>query len=150
MPLYTGGGSTVTSANIVDGEIINADISAAAAIALSKIATLIGNPGGLISFESTAAVTHSLTTIANQKVIVWATASVFQPGAATATMQLQYNSVSKNQITLDPSSNVTNDTWPFALMYTEIPGAGTQNVTIVASAGTLQDANIIVCKLQVA
>lgn len=40
MPLFTGGGSTVTSANIVDGEIVNADVSASAAIDSSKLANL--------------------------------------------------------------------------------------------------------------
>ena len=38
MPVFTGGGALVTSASIVDGAIIDADINAAATIALTKLA----------------------------------------------------------------------------------------------------------------
>ena len=37
MPVFTGAGSIVTSSNIVDGTIVNADISANANIAISKL-----------------------------------------------------------------------------------------------------------------
>jgi hypothetical protein len=40
MPIFVGGGGVVTSATIVDGEILNADISPSAAIDPAKIASL--------------------------------------------------------------------------------------------------------------
>lgn len=59
MPIFTGGGSSVTSANIVDGEIINADIAAAAAIAPTKLdlLTALSNGGDLVTGIQTITVT---------------------------------------------------------------------------------------------
>lgn len=59
MPLAQSGGSNVGSSQIIDGAIVNADINAAAAIDLSKIAfsgASVATAGGSITSNATATV----------------------------------------------------------------------------------------------
>lgn len=144
MAFLTSGGSSVTSANIVDGEIVNADISASAAIAQSKIAGSVPNNTDLISFEQTVGTTHSLTTVAGQRVLVIATGQE-NHGTGNQTTNLQYNAVTKATVDMGAGTSTTYNN--FCLQYTEVPGAATQNIT-VTSGGTLANVTITVIKLR--
>lgn len=96
---------------------------------------------GLISsvVEDTTG-TYSLTTIAGQRVIVFARAVSPTSGAADVTYTLTYNGVTKDSVTIRTRDGSGKDV--FSLMYTEIPGAGTANVVI--SGGT--DPKMIIIK----
>lgn len=158
MPIATQAGSIVTGASIVDGSISNADISPSAAIALSKLASLVGNPGALISIEQTLGTTHSLTTIANQKVLViakgWYTGANDQMW-----LRMKYNGVSKDLVKTDALASGINVC--FTLMYMDTPGAATADITISGlgdngggegvggQSANIQDPVITVIKLQV-
>lgn len=99
-----------------------------------------------VSSESTTAATHSLTTIANQRVVVWAKGDV--TGAVPSTITLDYNSVTKDTVVTDAGG--AGDKEAFSLMYTETPGAATQNITVAASGGaTLANVKIMVMKFNV-
>lgn len=91
--------------------------------------------------ETSSGTTHSLTTGAGQKVVVWATGEYTGTGSAE-TITLSYNGVSKRVLDIQHSN-----TWKtnFTLMYTETPGATTANIT-VSSTGTIADVNIFVIK----
>lgn len=88
-----------------------------------------------ITIETTTGTTHSLTTVAGEKVIVWAKGRTV---AATGTVTLLYNGVSKDSVDWDiaASAGGPNGYGPFSLMYTETPGAATANITLTGSAGT--------------
>ena len=148
MPVFTGGGSSVSSANIVDDAIINADVNSAAAIAQSKLAGTPNTSAGLISYESGTSVPYALTTIALQRVLVIVRGSInFNAGTTQTTLQLQYNGVTKDTCNIGTMSTGGNAVLPFVMMYTEVPGAATQNITIVSSAYTPTEINIQVIKL---
>lgn len=102
---------------------------------------------GAVSVASASAATLSLTTTSTQTVVVWAKGNVdvsFAGGSATAA--LKYNGVTKDSVTATMSAgNAQNGTVPFALMYTEAPGAGTQDITV--DGGTVSNVDIIVLKL---
>lgn len=108
----------------------------------------IGNPAPFLSIESTSGSTHSLTTVANQKVLVIAKGNLQGTGDAVA-INLKYNGVTKDTVTVRPSSSSHRDA--FCLMYTEVPGAATQNITVEEDSvsGTLENVVIIVIKLLV-
>jgi hypothetical protein len=98
-----------------------------------------------MTIETTAGVTHSLTTTAGQKVIVWAKGGVTAPlGSPGVIVSLKYNNVTKDSLTLGATDQAADAADAFALMYTETPGADTQNITVVTSAGSLSDVVIIV------
>lgn len=145
MKLGSGGG-VVGSAQITDGAIVNADINAAAAIALTKLSGLVGNPGSFISIETTTGTTHSLTTVANQRVFVFAKGNVATGGGSNRTVTLAYNSVSKDIAAVLANTSAKES---FALGYSEIPGAGTQNITVTIDADTIENVKIFVVKLMV-
>jgi hypothetical protein len=147
MAFITSGGASVTTSEIVDGTIVNADINAAAAIALTKLSGLIGNPGTFLSVEQTTGATHSLTTVANQRVIVIGKCDGAALGGGVAGMTLSYNGVEKDRAGFQADS----DNGPDALIafYSEVPGAGTQNITIgTFGSVTLSNQKILVIKLQ--
>lgn len=147
MAFLTSGGSQVTSGNIVDGSILDADVNAAAAIALTKLSGLIGNPGTFLSIEYTSGATHSLTTVANQRVLVIGKCDGAALSGGVAGMTLLYNGVEKDRAGFQADS----DNGPDALiaLYTEVPGAGTQNITISTFGSvTLSNQKIFVIKLQ--
>jgi len=90
---------------------------------------LLSNLGSFITIETIAGLTHSLTTTAGQRVIVWAKGDLHIGGSGSATITLQYNSVTKDTQSIDVAYAHRQ---AFSLMYTETPGAGTQNITVSA------------------
>lgn len=95
--------------------------------------------------ETTSGTTHSLTTVAGQKVIVWAKGNV-DSNTNDRVISLKYNGVTKDTTTTDGGGGGTAQV-PFALMYTETPGAATHDITVTASAGALAEVTIIVLKI---
>lgn len=88
MPLIGAGGSIVSSANIVDGTIVNADVSASAAIAASKLS---GLPYGLLDYQSLsspAATITSATFTAKKFIRVIARVTSL---ASTGILQIRFN-----------------------------------------------------------
>ncbi len=100
-----------------------------------------GNP---FSVETTSGTTHSLTTTASQRVVVWASGIINNNGGTTPTVSLQYNGVTKHSVTTTIDNRIT-----FALMYTEVPGAATNDITVSTSAGTVTSVVILVFKINV-
>lgn len=143
MPYFVGGGSAVGSAEITDGAIVDEDINAAAAIALTKLSGLIGNPGSFLSVETSTSTTYSLTTVANQRVVVFAKFWL-SGGAGETNATLAYNGVTKD--TTDAMNSTASES--NMLMYTEVPGAATANITLTAGAGSFNAVKIIVFKVQ--
>jgi hypothetical protein len=97
---------------------------------------------GLPTVETTAGATHSLTTTAGQKVIVWAKSDLSTVGGTT-TVTLKYDGVTKDTISFDASG----DTRSLTMMYTEIPGAATANIVLATDVGSLSNTVIIVMKI---
>ena len=97
-----------------------------------------------ITIETTTGTTHSLTTTAGQKVIVWAKGT-YTGNVDPQTVTLLYNAVIKDTVAVEPNNSSDNDAW--ALMYTETPGAATQNITVASSAGSVADVVIIIMKI---
>ncbi len=145
MPIFNSGGGQVGSSQITDGAIVNADVNAAAAIALSKLEGMIGNPGDFLSIETSVGTTHSLTTVAGQKVLVFAKGNVATGGGSNRAVTLAYNGVTKDTVNVLANSSAKES---FCLMYTEIPGAGTQNVTVSIVTDTVENVVIFVVKLK--
>lgn len=137
----------------IETSVLDTD-TALAANSDSKIATqkavktYIDSGGGFNASEVTTGATHSLTTIAGQKVIVFVKGnfSITSAGSQQVDVVLKYNAVTKDTVTVY-NENVTT-TRAFALMYTETPGAATQNVTVTSSTGTLANVVIIVWKFK--
>lgn len=97
-----------------------------------------------VSAETTADVTHSLTTTAGQVVVVWAK-GVKTGDNDNHTITLAYGGVAKDTVTVN--GNTSSDKHAFALMYTETPGAATEDITVTTSGGTLTDVDIMVLKI---
>jgi hypothetical protein len=95
--------------------------------------------------ETVSGTIESLTTTATQRVLVWATGDISQTLTAIRTVEVQYNAVRKDSITVSSPSDVTK--YRFLLMYTEVPGAATNNITVKTSGGTLEAVSIMVLKL---
>jgi hypothetical protein len=91
------------------------------------------------NIEVTSGTTHSLVTVANQRVIVWAKGGTT---AGLGAITLNYNGVQKDTVTVG-INDPTNQRSGFSLMYTETPGAGTHNITV---GGSVADVVIIVLK----
>lgn len=129
---------------------ISDDIDAIVAAGAPDATTTTKGLSVIPVFESTTGTTHSLTTIADEKVMVWAKGDVSSIGTNTTTIVLQYNGVTKDTITMRSSSSSNNPIGTFSLMYTETPGAATQNVTVSKSggAGTVGNVVIIVLKIR--
>jgi hypothetical protein len=85
--------------------------------------------------------TLSLTTTANQRVVVWAKGRI-DTNANGRTIELKYNGVTKDTVVVDGGGGgSSNLAW--ALMYSETPGAGTHNITVVGTGGGLSNIMII-------
>lgn len=111
----------------------------------TKVATTaFVTAAGAIAIETTAAATHSLTTTAGQKVVVWAKGHIVSGIDGQKTVTLSYNTVVKDTIIITSAGN--ND-YAFALMYTETPGAATQNITVEIDQGSIGNVVIIVMKI---
>ncbi len=100
-----------------------------------------------VESEFTAAATHSLTTTATQKVVVWAKGSLAKTaaGATSITISLKYNNVTKDTVVPYNENTTTNRAW--ALMYTETPGAATADITVTTDGGSLSEVVIMVLKI---
>lgn len=116
-------------------------------------ARLFANPLNLLAFlnakitvETTSGNTHSLTTTAGQRVIVFAKAN--KTGAITGSAaKLLYNSVLKDTVDFADAGVSENRRYPYTLMYTETPGAATANIEITQGTGTPANGKIIVIKI---
>jgi len=95
------------------------------------------------AIETTTGVTHSLTTTAGQRVVVWVKGTL-SGAVLQQTVTLAYNAVAKDTCLIGTNSN---DNGTISLMYTEIPSAGTQNITVTTSAGSINNCVIIVMKI---
>lgn len=149
MPVFTGGGSSVGTAEINDGAIVNVDVNAAANIALTKLAGLIGNPGSFISIEQVSAATTNVTVDGNTRILILAKGHLDDIGNETITVQLRQQTVVKDTVIANAGSAA--DQVPFALMYSEVPANGTYTVDVVEddAAGGASNVKIIVIKLRV-
>jgi len=101
-----------------------------------------------VSSETTSGSTHSLTTTATQRVVVWAKGTLVKTSTSSTTLELKYNGVSKDLVVQDDNTSTNNYT-PFSLMYTETPGAATANITVTNDNAAIQDVKIIVLKFNV-
>jgi hypothetical protein len=101
-----------------------------------------------ITIETTTGTTHSLTTVAGEIVIVWAKGELHAvaAGAGSRTIYLNYNGVQKDVVVAYNENTTTYR--PFSLMYTETPGAATQNITVTSSADVIANVVIIVMKIK--
>lgn len=103
--------------------------------------TWAGGTAGIAVYSASGA-TLSLTTTANQKVVVWAKGELdIGTGGGTRTINLKYNSVVKDSVIGRDNSSTPSILMPFALMYTETPGAGTHDITV--DGATVTDVVII-------
>jgi len=100
-----------------------------------------------VAVETTSGATHSLTTTANQKVVVWAKGTVnFNMAVrSTITLSLKYNGVAKDTVKFGWDDDGNGSEAGFSLMYTEIPGAATADITV--DGGTVSEVVIIVMKI---
>lgn len=118
----------------------------------STSAPLFIDPATLLAFlrdavEITTGTTHSLTTTAGQRVIVFATGGYTSAAAATHTASILYNGVTKQSFVTNRTNSSNPDGGSFALIYTEIPGAATADITVTLSSGTLDGVKIMVIKI---
>lgn len=99
--------------------------------------------GSAITVITSATSTLSMTTTANQKVVVWAKGSSHPigEGGANYTVLLKYNGTQKDSINAKGGTAVNVN--PFSLMYTETPGAGTANITVTTTETLNSDITII-------
>lgn len=125
-----------------------------AGTAAGSLGRLFVNPANLaawlndrITIETTTGVTHSLTTVADQKVLVFAKGNVYADGgSSTVSITLKYNGVTKDTVATRSISSSNSDA--FMLMYTETPGAGTHDITVENSAQSMENVVIIVVKIK--
>lgn len=106
--------------------------------------TSISGIAKLPRISQTTGTTHSLTTIAGERVMVWAKGNFNQTsaGATSVTVTLKYGGVTKD--TIVPYNENTTRNCTFALMYTEIPGAATADITVELSGGNGALANVVI------
>lgn len=149
MPVITSGGSLINTQSIVNGTIVNEDINAAAAIALTKLAGLIGNPGDFISIAQTTGTTVDVTLDGNTRILVLAKGDITTTGNETVTYSLRQDTVVKDTVISNASSG--GDRVPWSLMYSEVPAADTYTIDVIDDAGMGDVANvkIMVIKLRV-
>jgi len=89
--------------------------------------------------------TLSLTTGANDKVIVQASGIVDNDSTAGQWVRLNYDGNVKHEITVDYCTN--SGLTPFALHYSETPGAGTKNITVTAQKTIVSGQCIIIAQV---
>lgn len=100
----------------------------------------------LLTVETTTGTTHSLTTTAGQVVMVFVSGNIYNgSGVINLTVDLKYNGVTKHSFYKPNLSSPASD--GFALQYTETPGAGTHDITVVTDGGTLTAIKIMVLKI---
>lgn len=106
-----------------------------------------GDITGLATIFTSATGTLSLTTNANQKVICFAKGNRVHTSntgnGSDVNVYLKYNAVTKDSLHYGIySGSGGNFAIPFALMYTETPGAGTHDITVTGDE-TLENMIII-------
>lgn len=102
-----------------------------------------------VSSEFTDGATHSLTTTANQRVVVFATGQLHTASSLNETLTIAYNAVTKQTIVSDTGNSWSSNIVPFSLTYTETPGAATANIVVASSAGSVSNVKIVVIKFNV-
>lgn len=112
-------------------------------------AKLFGTPEKILSFlrsaiTSSLGTTHSITTNGSQKVFVLAKGTL-DPTTASHTVTLKYNGVTKDTVVIDSGGAGFYPQQPFSLMYLEIPGSGTNDVTVETTGGTLN--NVVITSI---
>lgn len=144
--------ATETSKGIVE-EATQAEVNAGTAtggtgarlfVPPDKLLSMIGS---YITIETTAGTTHSLTTTAGQKVIVWVSGQTYFNGDIGTKLSLKYNGVTKHEQDMRVAGTSDNFQLSFALEYTETPGAGTHDITVITSTGSITNVKIIVIKI---
>jgi len=108
------------------------------------VKTYVDTTAAQISVERTAGATHSLTTVANQVVMVIAK-GVYTGESTQQTVTLAYNGVAKDTVVID--ADISSERYPFTLVYTETPGAATANITLTVGAGSINEPVIMVQKI---
>lgn len=99
-----------------------------------------------VTLETSTSTPYSLVTVAGQIVMVWVKGTFFpNDGTTSYTITLAYNGVTKDVASADVGNFA--DTVPFALMYTEVPGAGTHNITVTPQVGSISNLQIMVLKI---
>jgi len=107
------------------------------------------NGSGVLSFSSattptvgtSSTATLSVTTSGTETIMVWAKASHEGGGSASnAIISLKYNAVTKDTVVSDDGAAASGSV---ALQYTEVPAAGTQDITLTTSSGTLANIKIM-------
>lgn len=147
MPTVTGGGaSNISSDQITDETIANVDVAVNAGIEQHKIEPSQMDNTDLIAFESTDGVSHSLTTVAGQRVLVRVTGNVNVTNAV-ATVTVLDNGVSKQTVNAGGTGAGGSQRAGFAMEYTELRGAVTANITVTTSIGSIENCIITVTKL---
>lgn len=145
MPIFIGGGGTTTSSTIVDNEIVNADINSAAAIAQSKLGVSTDQNTDIVAVQESTDALLSLVTVADQRVVVHVVGECVSSGAA-GVVTLAYNGVTKQEHDVKYSNTQGG---AFSLMYTEIPGAATANITVAGGGGcTINSYKIVAYKFK--
>lgn len=102
-------------------------------------------PAGAPTVSSSLTPTLSLTTAAGQAVVVWAKYRIASNGGTSPTITLKYNGVTKDTVETASAGGLSGV--PGTLMYTEVPGAATQDVTVETSAGSIDSVVIIALKI---
>lgn len=99
----------------------------------------------MVAASITVATTKSLTTVAGQRVLVFAKGDMYAGGGGGAgSATLKYNGVQKDIAEHNNISSSSNTS--FALMYTETPGAATADIT-VEGGGNASLRNVVICVL---
>ena len=99
---------------------------------------------GLVNTQ-TSGTSVVVTTVAGERLIVWAKGEFTGAGSDT-TINLRYDGSAKDTVTLKP--NDSGDKHSFALMYSEVPGAQTsKTIDVTNSAGTVSNLKIVVMKV---
>ena len=96
---------------------------------------------GTMTFQSTAGTTLSVTTVAGQQIMVFARGRN-SGSAGNGTASLKYNGVTKDSVAITSQATPT----PYTLFYTEVPGAGTHDITLETDVGSINNPMIMVIK----
>lgn len=94
-----------------------------------------GGTGTTITVASSTTGTLSVTTGATDTILVTAKGYAVISSAApfTADVLLNYNSIQKDKVTVGGDTDTLDFYVPFALTYTEVPGAATHDITVTSS-----------------
>lgn len=120
---------------------MNEDISSIIAAGAPNATETTRGLSTLPIIETTNGTTHSLNTIAGQKVIVLVKGRI--SASSPSDIKLNYNGIQKDIVNIGVGSYPTS----FSLMYTETPGIATNDITVTSSSATMSNVVIIVIKI---